>query len=131
MWGQFHDGLRQGRKQYARIRAADPKDPRLEILQHACFACRMSPAPYGASPSSDFESQYKRILEAAECGTQAQLAKFLGITQARVSDARRRQNVPSDWLVKLFEKKRVSPEWIEARFRPSVFGGRHAPPAFE
>ena len=42
MWGQFHDGLRQGRKQYARIRAADPKDPRLEILQHACFACRMS-----------------------------------------------------------------------------------------
>lgn len=41
-----------------------------------------------------------------------QLAEVLDVRQSSISDAKRRQSIPSDWLVKLFEKKRINPEWI-------------------
>ena len=62
--------------------------------------------------STSFEAQYKRVLEAAECGTQIELAAVLGVRQSSVSDAKRRKSIPAEWRVKLFEKKRVNPEWI-------------------
>ena len=62
--------------------------------------------------STSFEVQYKRVLEAAECRTQIELAAVLGVRQSSVSDAKRRQSIPAEWRVKLFEKKRVNPEWI-------------------
>ncbi len=71
-----------------------------------------TPAIYGATPQSDFESQYRRILEAAGCGTQAELAALLEIKRSSISDARRRKAVPSEWLVKLFEKVLINPDWI-------------------
>lgn len=71
-----------------------------------------TPRPYGSGPQSDFESQYRRIFEAAECRTQVELAELLGIKQSSISDAKHRKNIPSDWRVKLFEKTRVNPEWI-------------------
>lgn len=67
---------------------------------------------YGNTPDTSFESQYKRVFEAASCRTQARLADVLEVRQSSVSDAKRRMNVPSEWLVKLFEKKRINPEWI-------------------
>ena len=71
-----------------------------------------TPIPYGTSPQSDFESQYKRVFEAAECRTQSELAAVLNIKQSSVSDAKRRRAIPSDWLMTLFEKKRVNPDWV-------------------
>ncbi len=71
-----------------------------------------TPAPYGRVPQSDFESQYRRVFEAAECRTQVELATFLEIRQSSISDAKRRKSVPSDWLEKLFEKRRINPEWL-------------------
>lgn len=61
---------------------------------------------------TSFDSQYSRVLDAAECRTQVQLASLLDIRQSSISDAKRRGSVPSDWLVKLFEKKRINPDWI-------------------
>ncbi len=61
---------------------------------------------------SSFEAQFARVFEAAECRTQTELAHILGVRQSSVSDAKRRRNIPADWCVKLFEKKRISPEWI-------------------
>ncbi len=71
-----------------------------------------TPAPYGATPQSDFESQFRRVFEAAECRTQVELAAVLEIKQSSISDAKRRRSVPSDWLEKLFEKKRINLEWV-------------------
>ena len=70
------------------------------------------PAPYGDMPSSGFESQYHRVFEAAECRTQTKLADFLGIKQSSISDAKRRKAIPSEWLIKLLEKKYINPEWV-------------------
>ena len=71
-----------------------------------------TPYPYGSTPQSDFESQYRRVFEAAECRTQAELAAILNIRQSSISDAKKRKSIPADWRVKLFEKKRINPEWI-------------------
>ena len=68
--------------------------------------------PYGPAPRSYFESQYNRVLEIAECRTQVELAAVLEVRQSSISDAKRRQFVPPDWLMTLFEKKRTNPEWI-------------------
>ena len=71
-----------------------------------------TPYPYGSAPQSDFESQYRRVFAAAGCRTQAELATLLNIRQSSISDAKKRQNIPAEWRVKLFEKKRINPEWI-------------------
>lgn len=63
-------------------------------------------------PDASFDAQYKRVFEAAECRTQIELADLLSIRQSSISDAKRRRTIPSDWLIKLFEKKRINPEWI-------------------
>ncbi len=59
-----------------------------------------------------FEAQYQRVFEAAGCRTQVELSALLEIRQSSISDARRRKHIPADWLVTLFIKKRISPEWI-------------------
>ena len=68
--------------------------------------------PYGSLPQSDFESQYQRLLEAAGCKTQIDLAAVLEIRQSSISAAKKRQSIPSAWLLKLFEKKRISLGWL-------------------
>lgn len=60
----------------------------------------------------DFENALKRVFEAAECRTQVELADFLQVRQSSVSDAKRRKSIPAEWVVKLFNKKRISPDWI-------------------
>ena len=66
--------------------------------------------PYGSQ--RDFASQYRRVFEAAACKTRAEPAAILDIRQSAISDAERRRAVPSDWLITLFEKKRINPEWV-------------------
>lgn len=79
------------------------------------------PAPGGCPPQRDFESQYRRVFEAAACKTRAEPAAILDIRQSAISDAERRKAVPSDWLITLFEKKRINPEWVR-----TGLGGRMA-----
>lgn len=57
-------------------------------------------------------SPFQRIFEAADCRTQTQLADFLGIRQSSISDAKRRQAIPPEWLVKLLRLKGINPDWI-------------------
>ena len=67
---------------------------------------------YATTPDSSFEAQYKRVFGAAGCRTQAELAEVLEIRQSSISDAKKRKAIPAEWLMKLFEKKRINPEWI-------------------
>ena len=66
----------------------------------------------GREPENVFTSQYRRVFEAACCVTQVELAEFLGIRQSSISDAKRRQAIPAEWLLKLYDKKRINPEWV-------------------
>lgn len=55
---------------------------------------------------------FARLYKATGCSTQVELAKILGIGQSSISDAKRRGSIPSEWLVKLLERRRINPEWI-------------------
>ena len=59
-----------------------------------------------------FQAQMDRIHFVTQTRTQVELADFLGIRQSSVSDAKRRERIPSDWLVTLMRTKNVYPEWI-------------------
>lgn len=72
------------------------------------------PHPCDNTPTTDFKSQFARLFVAAECRTQVELAKVLEIKQSSISDAKRRKAVPADWLMKLYEKKRINPEWLRS-----------------
>ena len=91
-----------------------------------------TPRPYNA-PKTDFESQFARLFEAAECKTQTKLATLLGIKQSSISDAKRRKGLPSDWLMKLYEKKRINPDWIRTGVGSKILqfaeNGEGRPPA--
>lgn len=53
-----------------------------------------------------------RFFEAAGCRTQVELAVFLGIKQSSIADAKKRGSIPADWLITLWRKKGVNPDWI-------------------
>ena len=62
-----------------------------------------------------FDEIYKRILFASNCQTQMDLASVLEISQSSISDAKRRQSIPSDWLIKLYDKFGVNPDWLRIK----------------
>ena len=61
---------------------------------------------------SMFDEQMARMQRIAKTRTQQELAEFLGTSQSSVSDAKRRQKIPADWLILLLRLKSVHPEWI-------------------
>ena len=57
-------------------------------------------------------SPLERIHAATNTRTQTELAALLNIRQSSISDAKRRNAIPSDWLVKLLRTRGLNPEWI-------------------
>jgi phage repressor protein C with HTH and peptisase S24 domain len=53
-----------------------------------------------------------RIKDSTGARTQVELAAVLGIRQSSISDAKRRNSVPSDWYLKLFRKYGLNPDWL-------------------
>lgn len=70
----------------------------------------------------------RRVFETAECKTQAELADFLGIRQSSVSDAKKRQVIPAEWLVVLVRLKSTHPDWILTGIGPRFIAPAEAAP---
>lgn len=61
----------------------------------------------------NFDNIFERIKIATNTRTQVELAEVLDIRQSSISDAKRRNSVPSDWYMKLFEQFGLSPDWLK------------------
>jgi len=72
---------------------------------------------------SHFQAQIARIMFITGKSTQCQLAEFLGVTQASISEAAKRRQIPPRWLVTLVQKLRLNPDWVLEAEAP-VFLGR-------
>ena len=72
---------------------------------------------------SDFQPAYQRILEATGLRTQTEVADLLGIAQSSISDALRRQSIPDQWLVTLFDTYALNPAWIRSGKGPHYLTG--------
>lgn len=62
---------------------------------------------------SQFDEIFERIKLATHTRTQIELAKVLDIRQSSISDAKRRNSVPSYWCMRLFECFGLNPDWIK------------------
>lgn len=65
-----------------------------------------------------FQDIYDRIRQATSARTQTELAAVLEIRQSSISDAKRRDSVPADWYMKLFEKFGLNPDWLKSGVGP-------------
>lgn len=61
---------------------------------------------------SDFQTAYDRIREATGSRTQSEVASLLGVKQSSISDAKRRNSIPAQWLLILFDKRALNPTWV-------------------
>lgn len=68
---------------------------------------------------SSFDEVFKRIKLATNTRTQVELAEVLDIRQSSISDAKRRNSVPADWYMKLFEKFGLNPDWLKKGSGPT------------
>ncbi len=59
-----------------------------------------------------FKDAYARILDAANVRTQTEVARLLDIKQSSISDAKGKNVVPDGWLLKLYQKFKLEPDWI-------------------
>lgn len=67
---------------------------------------------------SNFDEIFERIKLSTNTRTQVELAEILDIRQSSISDAKRRNSIPSDWYMKLFEKFGLSPDWLKKGLGP-------------
>ncbi len=67
---------------------------------------------------SSFPEAYERIKFATSTKTQVEIAELLEIRQSSISDAKRRNSVPAEWVMKLFEKFGLNPDWIKQGVGP-------------
>lgn len=58
-----------------------------------------------------------------------QLAKLFAIPQSSISDAKKRNTIPAEWLVKLLRLKGINPEWILTGLGPQRLGTAKGEPA--
>lgn len=79
------------------------------------------------NPFFCFEAQMARLMFTVQARTQNQLAEFLGVKQASISEASKRGNIPATWLVVLVQKLKVNPDWVlEARMPIFLHGNNVA-----
>ena len=71
----------------------------------------------------NFDEIFERIKQATNTRTQVELAEVLGIRQSSISDAKRRNSVPADWYMKLFEQFGLNPDWLKKGDGPMYLSG--------
>lgn len=54
-----------------------------------------------------------RIFDATGIGSQSELAKELGINRSGITHARNKNAIPDKWIVKLYKRFGLNPDWIE------------------
>nr|WP_320192111.1 S24 family peptidase [uncultured Desulfobacter sp.] len=67
-----------------------------------------------------------RIMDATGISSQAELAKELGINRSGITHARNKNHIPDNWIVKLFRRFRVNPDWVDTGKGSVFFDRKHA-----
>lgn len=73
----------------------------------------------------NFDEVFERIKLVTNTRTQVELAEVLGIRQSSISDAKRRNSVPADWYMKLFEQFGLNPDWLKKGNGPMYLRTEH------
>jgi phage repressor protein C with HTH and peptisase S24 domain len=72
-------------------------------------------------PENKVDVLIRRIMSATGISSQAELAKELGINRSGITHARNKNHIPDNWIVKLFRRFRVNPDWVDTGKGPVFF----------
>lgn len=75
-----------------------------------------------------FDNFLKRVFESTGIDSQAELAETLDINRSAITQARRKDAIPPKWLLQLFRRYGLNPDWVESGNGP-VFINSSAPEA--
>lgn len=56
----------------------------------------------------------RRILDVTGIATQSELAQVLEINRSAITHARNNNRIPDKWILKLYRKYKLNPEWVES-----------------
>jgi len=81
--------------------------------------------------SGTFEEIFERIKAVTGVKNQTQLAKLLGLRTATVSEAKNRDNVPAEWILRVSVSHNINPAWLLTGQGPQKIGTAYdqQPPA--
>ncbi|MDD9305073.1 MAG: helix-turn-helix transcriptional regulator [Desulfobacter sp.] len=65
----------------------------------------------------------QRLMTSTGISSQSELAKELGINRSGITHARNKNHIPDNWIVKLFRRFRVNPEWVDTGNGPVFYDG--------
>ncbi len=54
-----------------------------------------------------------RLMDATGITSQSELARELGINRSGITHARNKNRIPDKWIVKLYRRFRVNPDWVD------------------
>ncbi|MFH0729693.1 MAG: S24 family peptidase [Pseudomonadota bacterium] len=60
-----------------------------------------------------FDRFLERLAEATGIASQTELADVLGVNRSAITQARRKNAIPSNWLLHLFRAYGLNPDWLE------------------
>ena len=60
-----------------------------------------------------FDDFIKRVFDATGIGSQNELAEALGINRSAITQARKKGTVPDKWILGLYRKFGLNPDWME------------------
>ncbi len=76
-------------------------------------------------PENKVDVLIRRIMSATGISSQAELAKELGLNRSGITHARNKNHIPDNWIVKLFRRFRVNPDWVDTGRGPVFFDQKH------
>ncbi len=71
-------------------------------------------------PTLEFKAFFQRVCEATSLTSQASLANFLGISRSAITQAKRNNSLPKDWIFKLSQEFGLNPAWLEKGTKPQT-----------
>ncbi len=60
-----------------------------------------------------FDAFFKRVTMATQIRSQTELAAVLGINRSAITQAKRKDTIPANWILGLSRKFGLNPEWLE------------------
>jgi len=68
--------------------------------------------------SNIFDKFYERVSAATGISSLADLAQILGLNRSAISQARKKGSIPATWLLELYRRFGLNPDWLEAGHGP-------------
>ncbi len=64
-------------------------------------------------PPTQFDSFLKRVFSATGIDSQTELANILRVNRSAITQARKKESVPANWILQLFRTYSLNPDWLE------------------